>query len=219
MGLLFRAGPQERYALDGDSLKPYFEINKVLENGIFYAANQLYGVTFKERKDIPTWNPDMRAFEVHEENGKLIGLMLFDYWKRDNKQGGAWMSNLVNQSYLRKTIPVIYNVGNFAKPAAGQPALICSAMSHHVPDSVMRCTAVRGATYTTLSAQMGARLRRIPSQSTRIGPRPKCEATMPSITDGAPITQQLVDRSSSADVQPGNDWPGGNVSADDLRLA
>ncbi|MEO6579609.1 MAG: M3 family metallopeptidase, partial [Sphingomicrobium sp.] len=98
---------KERYALDNESLKPYFEINKVLEDGVFYAANQLYGVTFKERKDIPTWNPDMRAFEVHEENGKLIGLMMFDYWKRDNKQGGAWMSNLVNQSYLRKTIPVI----------------------------------------------------------------------------------------------------------------
>jgi peptidyl-dipeptidase Dcp len=114
----------QRYALDSDALKPYFEINKVLTDGVFYAANQLYGLTFQERKDIPTWTPDMRVFEVHEENGKTIGLMYFDYWKRDNKSGGAWMSNLVDQSYLLGTMPVIYNVANFTKPAAGQPALI-----------------------------------------------------------------------------------------------
>ena len=114
----------ERYAMDGDALKPYFEINKVLEDGVFYAANQLYGLSFKERKDIPTWNPDMRTFEVYEENGTSVGLMYFDYWKRDNKSGGAWMSNLVTQADLRGTKPVIYNVGNFTKPAPGKPALI-----------------------------------------------------------------------------------------------
>jgi len=115
---------KQRYALDADALKPYFEINKVLTDGVFYAANQLYGVTFTERHDIPTWNPDMRVFEVREESGKPVGLMYFDYWKRDNKSGGAWMSNLVQQSYLRGTLPVIYNVANFTKPAPGQPALI-----------------------------------------------------------------------------------------------
>jgi len=115
---------KQRYALDADQLKPYFELHKVLTDGVFYAANQLYGLSFKPRTDIPTWNPDMMVFEVDEENGQPLGLMYFDYWKRDNKSGGAWMSNLVQQSYLRGTKPVIYNVANFTKPAPGQPALI-----------------------------------------------------------------------------------------------
>ncbi|MEO6198471.1 MAG: M3 family metallopeptidase [Sphingomicrobium sp.] len=115
---------KDRYALDGDEVKQYFELNKVLNDGVFYAANQLYGLTFKQREDIPTWNPDMLVYEVFEEDGKPLALFYLDPWKRDNKSGGAWMSNLVNQSYLRGTKPVIYNVENFAKPAAGEPALI-----------------------------------------------------------------------------------------------
>jgi peptidyl-dipeptidase Dcp len=115
---------KERYALNGDDLKPYFEFNKVLEDGVFYAANQLYGLTFKERKDIPTWNPDMRALQVYDQDGKELAIFMIDPWKRDNKNGGAWMSNLVNQAYLRKAKPVIFNVENFTKPAPGQPALI-----------------------------------------------------------------------------------------------
>src|SRR5215213_286386 len=115
---------KQRYAIDSDQLKQYFEFNKVLEDGVFNAATQLYGITFKERKDIPTWNTDMRVFEVLEENGKTLALFYIDPWKRDNKNGGAWMSNLVNQSQLRGTIPVVYNVENFTKPASGQPALI-----------------------------------------------------------------------------------------------
>ncbi len=113
-----------RYDLDEDQIKPYFEINNVLENGVFYAASQLYGLSFKERKDIPVWQPDVRVFEVHDTDGSLIGMFYADYFKRDNKGGGAWMSNLVGQSKLLDTKPVIYNVGNFTKPAAGQPALI-----------------------------------------------------------------------------------------------
>jgi peptidyl-dipeptidase Dcp len=115
---------KSRYALNDDELKPYFEFNKVLTDGVFYAANQLYGLTFKERKDLPTWNPDMRVFEVHDQDGKLLALFYIDPWKRDNKQGGAWMDNLVKQSTLRGTQPVVYNVQNFTKPAPGQPALI-----------------------------------------------------------------------------------------------
>ena len=115
---------KERYALDSDALKPYFEFNKVLEDGVFYAANQLYGLTFKERKDIPTWSPDMRVFDVIDTDGKQLAIFMIDPWKRDNKSGGAWMSNLVNQSYLRGTKPVIFNVENFTKPAPGQPMLI-----------------------------------------------------------------------------------------------
>ena len=90
----------------------------------FYAANQLYGITFKERKDIPVYQPDVRVFEVFDKDGSSLGLMYFDYFKRDNKSGGAWMNNFVDQSKLLGTKPVIYNVANFTKPAPGQPALI-----------------------------------------------------------------------------------------------
>ncbi len=113
-----------QYDLDESQLKPYFELNNVLQNGVFYAANKLYGLTFKERKDIPVWQPDVRVFEVTDFDGKPLGLMYFDYFKRDNKAGGAWMSNLVEQSHLLGNKPVIYNVGNFTKPAPGQPALL-----------------------------------------------------------------------------------------------
>jgi peptidyl-dipeptidase Dcp len=113
-----------KYDLDENEVKPYFEINRVLQDGVFYAANQLYGLTFKERKDLPVYDPDVRVFEVFDTNGKTLALAYFDYFKRDNKQGGAWMSNFVNQSTLLGTIPVIYNVANFQKPAPGQPALI-----------------------------------------------------------------------------------------------
>jgi peptidyl-dipeptidase Dcp len=96
----------------------------VLEKGVFYAANQLYGLTFKERRDIPVYQPDVRVFEVFDQDGTSLALFYCDYFKRDNKSGGAWMSNLVDQSFLLNTKPVIYNVCNFTKPAEGQPALI-----------------------------------------------------------------------------------------------
>jgi len=115
---------KERYDLDEAALKPYFELNKVLNDGVFYAANRLYGITFKQRKDIPVYHPDVMVYEVFEQDGRPLGLMYFDYFKRDNKTGGAWMSNFVNQSKLLGTKPVIYNVANLPKPAPGQPALI-----------------------------------------------------------------------------------------------
>lgn len=115
---------KNRYNLNESEIKPYFELNKVLEDGVFYAANQLYGITFKERKDLPVYQPDVRVFEVDEQNGNPIGLFYTDYFKRDNKNGGAWMSNIVDQSKLLGTKPVVYNVCNFTKPAPGQPALI-----------------------------------------------------------------------------------------------
>ncbi len=113
-----------KYNLDEDQIKPYFEVNNVLENGVLFAANRLYGVTFKERKDIPVYQPDIRVFEVDDKDGSPLGLMYFDYFKRDNKSGGAWMDNFVGQSKLLGTKPVIYNVANFTKPAPGKPALI-----------------------------------------------------------------------------------------------
>ena len=115
---------KERYDLDENALKPYFEIHKVLTDGVFYAANKLYGLTFKQRDDIPVYQPDVMVYEVFEQDGSSLGLMYFDYYKRDNKNGGAWMSNFVGQSKLLGTKPVIYNVANFTKPAPGQPALL-----------------------------------------------------------------------------------------------
>ena len=113
-----------KYDLDESQIKPYFELDNVLQNGVFYAANQLYGLTFKERHDIPVYQPDVRVFEVFDKDGSSMALFYCDYYKRDNKNGGAWMSNLVDQSKLLGTKPVIYNVANFSKPADGKPALL-----------------------------------------------------------------------------------------------
>jgi peptidyl-dipeptidase Dcp len=150
---------KQRYDLNQDELKPYFEIHKVLTDGVFFAANQLYGITFKERHDLPTWNLDMMTYEVFNADGSALGLMYFDYWKRDNKGGGAWMSNLVNQSYLRGTKPVIYNVANFTKPAPGQPALISwddvTTMFHEFGHALHGLFAAQ--TYPTLSGTNVAR--------------------------------------------------------------
>ncbi|WP_155263282.1 M3 family metallopeptidase [Sphingomonas segetis] len=150
---------KQRYAIDSDQLKQYFEFNKVLEDGVFYAANQLYGLTFKERKDIPTWSPDMRVFQVYDQDGKELAIFMIDPWKRDNKNGGAWMSNLVNQSYLRGTKPVIFNVENFTKPAPGQPALISwddvTTMFHEFGHALHGMFASQ--TYPTLSGTNVAR--------------------------------------------------------------
>jgi len=113
-----------KYDLDESQIKPYFELDNVLQNGVFYAAHQLYGLNFKERKDLPVYQPDVRVFEVTDADGKPLALFYADYFKRDNKSGGAWMDNFVGQSKLLGTKPVIYNVANFTKPAAGQPALL-----------------------------------------------------------------------------------------------
>jgi peptidyl-dipeptidase Dcp len=113
-----------KYDLDESQIKPYFELNNVLENGVFYEAHELYGLTFKERHDIPVWQPDVRVFEVYDADGKPLALWYCDYFKRDNKNGGAWMDVLVNQSKLLHQLPVVYNVANFEKPAPGQPPLL-----------------------------------------------------------------------------------------------
>jgi peptidyl-dipeptidase Dcp len=113
-----------KYALDDAEIKPFFELDSVLENGVFYAAHLLYGINFKERKDIPVYQPDVRVFEVTDVDGKSLALFFCDYFKRDNKNGGAWMSTFVHPSKLLGALPVIYNVANLPKPAAGEPALI-----------------------------------------------------------------------------------------------
>jgi len=115
---------KQQFDLDESQIKPYFELNKVLIDGVFYAATQLYGITFKERKDLPVYQKDVRVFEVFDKDNTKMALFYCDYFKRNNKNGGAWMSNLVGQSTLMGTQPVIYNVCNFTKPAGDQPALI-----------------------------------------------------------------------------------------------
>ncbi|WP_459447950.1 peptidyl-dipeptidase Dcp [Erwinia amylovora] len=113
-----------QYNLDESEIKPYFELNSVLENGVFYAATRLYGITFKPRPDLPVYQPDVKVYEVFDKDGTPLALFYADWFKRDNKGGGAWMGNFVDQSALLNTKPVIYNVANFSKPAAGQPALL-----------------------------------------------------------------------------------------------
>ncbi len=113
-----------KYNVDDDEIRPYFELNDVLQNGLFYAANQLYGITFNERHDIPVWHPDVRVFEVFDKNNAPLALMYFDFFKRDNKQGGAWMNWFTDYSTLLGTKPVVYNVENIPQAAPGQPALL-----------------------------------------------------------------------------------------------
>jgi peptidyl-dipeptidase Dcp len=112
------------YDLDEEQIKPYFELNRVLQDGVFYAAHELYGLTFKERHDLPVYQPDVRVFNVYDADGKQLALFYADYFKRDNKSGGAWMDAFVHQSGLLHEKPVVFNVCNFTKPAPGQPALL-----------------------------------------------------------------------------------------------
>ena len=113
-----------RYDLDPNLVKPYFEFDRVLQDGLFFTMNKLYGISFKERKDIPVYHPDVRVFEVFESDGSTIGLFYADYFARDSKRGGAWMSSFVDQSDLLGNKPVVLNVMNIPKPAEGQPALM-----------------------------------------------------------------------------------------------
>ncbi|WP_417265117.1 M3 family metallopeptidase [Brumimicrobium sp.] len=113
-----------KYDLDENEIKPYFEMMSVLENGVFYAAEKLYGITFKKRDDIPVYHEDVLVYEVFEEDGSELGLFYADFYSRESKRGGAWMSNFVDQSHLFGTKPVIYNVCNYPKPADGEPTLL-----------------------------------------------------------------------------------------------
>lgn len=113
-----------KYDLDDSEVKPYFELNSVLENGLFFAMEKLYGITFKERTDLPVYVDDARLFEVFNEDGSNIGLFYFDPYAREGKSGGAWMSEFVTQSFMNGTKPVVYNELNIVKPAPGEPTLL-----------------------------------------------------------------------------------------------
>jgi len=131
----FQVGPQDwayytdkvraaKYAFDESQLKPYFELNNVVLKGVFYAANKEYGISFKERHDLPVYDPDVRVFDVFDADGKQLAIFIMDYYARPNKQGGAWMNEYVTQSSLLGNHPVVANHLNIPKPAAGQPTLL-----------------------------------------------------------------------------------------------
>ena len=115
---------QEMLNISDDEVKPYFNIDSVIVNGVFYAAHRVYGLNFVERKDVPTYHPDMKVFEVRDKDGKMLALFYSDPYRRPTKRGGAWMSAFAKQSNLRKQLPIIYNVTNYAKAPEGQPTLI-----------------------------------------------------------------------------------------------
>ncbi|MTV38614.1 dipeptidyl carboxypeptidase II [Duganella radicis] len=114
----------QRFAFDENQLKPYFELDNVLVNGVFYAANKLYGLSFKERKDLPVYNPDVRVFDVFDADGKQLAIFIADMYARSNKQGGAWMNEYVSQSALLGNHSVVANHLNIPKPPAGEPTLL-----------------------------------------------------------------------------------------------
>ena len=113
-----------RFGFDQAEVKPYFELNRVMQDGLFYAAHELYGLSFKERHDLPLYQPDVKVFEVFNADGSPLGIFLADYYARDSKRGGAWMNSYVGQSKLLGTKPVVSNNLNIHKPAAGQPTLL-----------------------------------------------------------------------------------------------
>jgi peptidyl-dipeptidase Dcp len=118
-----------KYEIDSAALRPYFELERVLHDGVFFAANKVFGLTFKERPDIKTYHPEARAFEVGHEDGSVVGLFIGDFFTRDSKRGGAWMNNLVEQNFLLNQLPVVVNNLNAPKPAPGEPALLTFDMT------------------------------------------------------------------------------------------
>ncbi|GAA5520666.1 M3 family metallopeptidase [Aliifodinibius salicampi] len=115
---------QAEYNIDQSEVRPYFELDRVLKDGVFYTMNKLFGISFEERHDLPVYHPDVRVFNVYNEDDSQIGLFYADYFERDSKRGGAWMNSFVSQSHLLDKKPVIVNVMNIPKPAEGEPALI-----------------------------------------------------------------------------------------------
>ncbi len=114
----------EKYNVDTTAFKPYFELERVLQNGVFFAATKLFGITFEERKDLQAYHPEARVFEVLNEDGSAVGLFIGDFYTRDSKRGGAWMNNLVDQNHLLGQLPVVVNNLNIPKPANGEPTLL-----------------------------------------------------------------------------------------------
>jgi peptidyl-dipeptidase Dcp len=193
----------QKFDLNEDAVKPYFEVHRVLEDGVFYAANKLYGVSFKKRTDLPVYHPDVTTYTVTDKDGSELGVFYFDPYQRDNKQGGAWMSNFVEQSHLWKTKPVIYNVLNIPKAPEGEPQLLSfdnvETMFHEFGHALHGFFANQN--YTSLSGTAVARdFVEYPSQVNEIW------ASYPEVLGhyakhyktGAPIPQALIDKIQAA---------------------
>ena len=191
-----------KYDLDENEIKQYFELDRVLQDGVFFAANQLYGLTFKQRHDLPVYEPDVHVYEVFDKDGSSFALFYTDYFKRDNKNGGAWMDNMVGQSKLLGTKPVIFNVCNFTEPAAGQPALISSddvvTMFHEFGHALHGLFA--DEVYPTLSGTATARdFVEFPSQFNEYWAwEPKVFANYAKNKNGEAMPQALVDKIKAA---------------------
>ena len=176
---------KEMLNISDDEVKPYFNVDSVQVNGVFYAANRVYGLTFKERKDIPSYHPDTKVFEVIDKNGKPLALFYSDFFRRPTKRGGAWMDAFAKQSRQRKQLPVVYNVCNSAKAPDGQPSLItwdevCTMFhefGHALHEILSDCQ------YNTLSARpRPATSSRCPRSSTSPLPvSPRSSTTSPAI--------------------------------------
>ena len=215
---------KEMLNITDDEVKPYFNIDSVQVNGVFYAAHRVYGLTFKERKDIPTYHPDMKVFEVFDKDGKPLALFYSDYFRRPTKRGGAWMSAFAKQSDKWGQLPIIYNVCNNAKAPEGQPTLItwdevCTLFhefGHALHGMLSKCG------YNTLSGTAVARdFVEMPSQFN------ESFASIPEIFDhyarhtetGAPMPADLKERMlKSINFQPAYAL-GENLAATCLDLA
>jgi peptidyl-dipeptidase Dcp len=187
------------YDLDESQVKPYFEVDRVLRDGVFFAANKLYGMTFKERKDLPKYQPDVRTYEVFDADGKSMAIYYIDLYARPNKSGGAWQDSFVDQSSLLGKKPVVVNVTNFTEPAPGQPALLSfdnvNTLFHefgHALHSMMSNVQYPTFTGTSVPRDFGE----VPSQfNEHWALEPTVLANYAKhYQTGAPMPQALVDR-------------------------
>ena len=194
---------KEQLNISDDEVKPYFNIDSVQVNGVFYAAQRVYGLSFVERKDIPTYHPDMKVFEVRDKDGSPIALFYSDFYRRPTKRGGAWMSSFAKQSTQRGQLPVIYNVTNYAKAPDGQPTLItwdevCTLFhefGHALHGILSNCR------YNTLSGTAVAR----DFVESRLPPYPKCSTTThatPRPASPCPPTLRSACLSPSTSIPP-----------------
>ncbi len=193
-----------KYDLDENQIKPYFEVNTVLEKGVFYAAEKFFGITFKKRTDLPVYHPDVITYEIFDKDGTSMAIYYLDFYTRSNKSGGAWMNNYVDQSHLLGQKPVITNVFNYQKPAAGKPSLISyddvTTMFHEFGHTLHGLFAIQK--YVSLSGTNTPRdFVEFPSQINEFF------ALEPSVLKnyalhyetGKPMPQDLVDKIKNAD--------------------
>ncbi|HYV67389.1 MAG TPA: M3 family metallopeptidase, partial [Myxococcales bacterium] len=195
---------KQRYDFDDGAVKPYFELNRVVQEGVFWVANQLYGITFKERHDLPVYQQDVRVWDVFEADGSQLGIFIGDYYKRDNKQGGAWMNAYVPQSGLFGEKPVVANHLNISKPQAGQPTLLTfeevTTLFHEFGHALHGL--FNQAKYPLLSGSMPRDWVEFPSQFNETWTRePKVLANIARHhVTGEPMPKALLDKVKSAET-------------------